>query len=91
MVSLIVFLLLSALCVWVSLLNWWVVIAYVLWRRRSGSWLPFIGGLFGAGALLFGPFSELSSWWWVPLFLDWGCLPGFTFTLLWLGMKKLRE
>lgn len=51
--------------------------ASILWRafvrrRKAPSWIPFIGGLSGALALLLVPVPGARSWWWLPLLLDWG-------------------
>ena len=67
---------------WICVGNAWILILD-LRRRPAPSWLPLIGGLLGVTGFLLLPFSWAARVWWVPLFLDWGSIPGFTHTLLW--------
>lgn len=65
------------------ILNW---IAF--WKRHirnepnSPSWIPLLGALFGALSLWIAPI-KLNTLWWIPLFIDWGSLPGLSYTLFW--------
>jgi hypothetical protein len=43
--------------------------------KRTGSLVPLIGGLSGAGAMLMGPYPHLYRWAWIPLAFDPGSLP----------------
>lgn len=67
--------------------NWWFV--YVgLVKRKHESWIPLIGGALGCVGCLLSPYAVLNRYWWVPLLLDWGCVPGFghcaVYYLVWL-------
>jgi hypothetical protein len=41
-------------------------------RSKSGSFIPYLGGLAGLAACFALPFRFLRNWWWVPLFADLG-------------------
>lgn len=76
-------LLLLAVFAWLSALN-----ASVFWKQtirkvRTPSWIPLIGGLVGALAFRILPVPFLNAFWWLPLLLDTGCLPGLLYTLIW--------
>jgi len=65
-----------AISMWVVGLN-----AFVFWKGRVrkenvGSWIPLIGGTFGAIGLLLIPVPSLHAFWWIPLLIDWGSVPG---------------
>lgn len=53
--------------------------AYLLWQAKlhhhSNSLVLFIGGVFGAVAVLILPVANSVYWCWLPLVLDVGCLP----------------
>ena len=76
-------LLLFAIFLWLSCLN-----AVEFWKRhmrkeKARSWVPLLGGGAGSLALLAIPTHGLKLWWWLPLLLDWGSLPGLFYTLAW--------
>jgi hypothetical protein len=53
-------------------------------RERTSSWIPIVGGLCGVAAALIVPFPLAKQFWWLPLLLDWGSLPGLSYTLIYL-------
>ncbi|MHC4202140.1 MAG: hypothetical protein ACYSU0_19285, partial [Planctomycetota bacterium] len=59
-----------------------IFVAGAVFRRRLGSWVPYIGGVSGCVALLVVPIAGTAFWCWVPLLADWGCIPGEVYTLL---------
>ena len=67
---------------WILLLNTHVFVRGYVLRRPSGSWVPFVGGLAGALGLLIVPVAAFHEYWWVPLVIDWGSIPGTLFTIL---------
>jgi hypothetical protein len=76
---------------WLMILN-----ALVFWRRCvqkrvASSWIPFLGGLLAAAGLALIPLAGIHKWWWLPFFLDWGCLPGITFSIVHLFIAGLRK
>lgn len=61
--------------------NGYVAIRRYLLHKPAPSWLPLIGGASGVLGMLLIPYP-LGKWlYFVPLALDWGCLPGFSHTL----------
>ena len=65
----------------------------VFWRRyvsrvTDASWLPLVGGSAGVIGLLVFPGENASRYWFFPLLLDWGCVPGFAFTIWWYVVRK---
>jgi len=74
---------LLALSSWLAGLN-----GYVFWkgcvrREQTSSWIPVLGGGLGVAALTIIPVVTVNRWWWLPLVLDWGSLPGIIFTVCW--------
>ena len=67
---------------WICVVNAWILVTN-LRRRRAPSWIPLVGGVLGAVGLWTLPFPETRSLWWLPLFLDWGSIPGLTHAVVW--------
>jgi hypothetical protein len=68
----------------------------VLWRalvsRRHGpSVIPFLPGVAGALALWVTPLPSLRPYAWVPLVVDYGCLPYLAGCSLYLGLDAWRH
>ena len=72
--------LLLVCCVWVSGFNWSTVVIGLRGKQRAPSWVPLIGGITGTVAVFVSPIAWLHRYWWVPLVLDWGTIPGHIFT-----------
>jgi hypothetical protein len=68
--------------------NWSCIWRYVR-KGEHESWIPLVGGFFGCGGCLGIP--ALSEYWGVPWVVDWGSLPGFTFTLAYFGIWFWRR
>jgi hypothetical protein len=69
--------------------------ASVLWiwyiqKRRPPSWVPLVAGLSGAIGLWVLPVAAAHRWWWLPLVLDWGSLPGIGHALLYHLIRRRR-
>jgi hypothetical protein len=67
----------------------------IFWRRNikkstGASWVPLIGGGIGIIGIFVLPGNQFSWLWFVPLIVDFGCLPGFLFTALWY-FKKAKK
>ncbi len=63
--------------VFVSISNW-VCITREIIERKHHSWTPLIGGvLMYCGILLCGV-DLTKAYWWAPLMIDFGCIPGFS-------------
>lgn len=73
--------LLFVVCAFISLcvmsMNWYIFIVVFILKKKASSWVPLLGGVMGVFALLlYSPLSQTLRWIWVPLFLDWGSIPG---------------
>jgi hypothetical protein len=72
--------------------GWAIVANWVIpFRKGGGSLIPLVGGSLVAVAFAVVPVDVLNSLWWVPLFVDLGCVPLFTLTgghLLWRAASK---
>ena len=73
--------LLGAVFVWLATLNATVVWQGGFRRKKTSSWIPLVAGVCGSLALVVAPLPQASRWWWIPLILDWGSIPGLLFTL----------
>jgi hypothetical protein len=69
------------LFVWLAFLNATVFWQRHIQKRKAPSWIPLLGGLFGVAALLALPMPIANQFWWIPLLLDWGSLPGLLYTV----------
>ena len=61
-----------------------------LFGRKPESWIPLIGGVSGTLACLIAPSIEIRAWWWLPLLLDFGTLPGSVWTGVYLLWRRQR-
>ncbi|MCX7045853.1 MAG: hypothetical protein NTX50_10275 [Candidatus Sumerlaeota bacterium] len=61
---------------WIAGMNAFIFWRIFLQKRQAPSWVPLLGGGFGVIGLLTIPFESAHTWWWLPLILDWGSLPG---------------
>jgi hypothetical protein len=82
-----VLLLVSALaCVGNASVLW----TYYVWKRKAPSWIPLVGGVTGVIGLWIIPVPAAHRWWWVPLVLDWGSLPGFSMVAYYVLTNRLK-
>lgn len=81
---------LGAIFIWLSFLNWRVFYLRIT-KRESPSWIPLMGGVSGSLALILFPGNALVSYWWRPLLLDYGCLPGLTHLAYWWVARSQPE
>ena len=59
--------------------------------RESRSMIPLLGGGIGALGSWLIPIHFLNEYWWIPLLLDWGCVPGLLYALTWwLFVRRFR-
>jgi hypothetical protein len=68
-------------------LNWRLVYSRSRGKGK-GSWIPLAGG--GLMAIGLAVRAQTSSWWWLPLLLDWGCAPGLLYTA-WFFLNRARR
>jgi hypothetical protein len=74
---------------WVSVLNWHAVLSRFFNRKsRESSWIPVVGGAAISIGIFLMPLNGTAKWFWVALLLDWGCLPGIIFTILYYLKRK---
>lgn len=66
-----------------ALSNWVIFFRGYILRKHTQSWNPLLAGLLGAIAIFLIPIKEVSSWWWLPFFLDWGSIPGIGHAVFW--------
>ncbi len=50
-------------------------------RKEGPSWIPLLGGILTAVGMLCMPINGTAIWMWIPLFLDYGCIPGISYSL----------
>lgn len=63
--------------------------AWTLWirrTRRAPSWIPLIGGALASFGIYIQENEVVSSLWWIPFFIDYGCIPGFMHTAIAWGL-----
>jgi hypothetical protein len=91
------FIVLSAVCLIITILNWSIIVTYLKDRRsnpdaRASSWIPLIGGVAGSVAFAISPVLDggLRPYFWVPLLTDWGCLPGFIHAAVFILLMRRR-
>lgn len=83
-VSWIVALVCLAAALWLGGLNWMVFWKRHIRREEAPSWIPMLAGFLGVVGLTFLPVKALQAWFWLPILLDWGSIPGLAFSLLFL-------
>lgn len=64
----------------ITLVNGGIFVQMAILRQDAPSWVPLIGGLALMIALLLCPLPGTARWWWLPLLVDYGCVPGFAHT-----------
>jgi hypothetical protein len=70
--------------------NWRVFLMGVR-GERAPSWVPLIGGVLGSLSCWLAPSPWFNANWRVPLFIDWGSVPGLVHTLVWLIFLRSRD
>jgi hypothetical protein len=76
---------------WVGILNAGVFWKGVVLRQSTPSFIPLLAGLCGMVAVLIVPLTGVNRWWWIPLLLDWGSLPGILVSVVYyLYMSKVK-
>lgn len=76
-------------CFSVMVVNWIGVVRYFVYRKRY-SCIPIVGGAIGFIGMLVSPFPLLRQLWWLPLLLDYGCLPALVSLAFLLIYRWLR-
>ena len=82
--------LLLTLSIYFIIINW-IIFVLQLMKKKTASWIPFLGGFLGVLGLMMLPVEGALELWWVPLVIDYGCLLGMghtAFYYLFLHKKK---
>jgi hypothetical protein len=58
----------------------WTIVFYALFKKKYSSWAPLVGGVLAAVGLAILPMAGVAKYWYVPLIIDYGCLPGMAHT-----------
>ncbi len=72
---------LLALFLYVAFLNAWILLDGLRGKEYVPSWIPLFGGVCGAMGIGFLPVDAVKTFWWLPLFLDYGTIPGMLHTI----------
>ncbi|HJY30413.1 MAG TPA: hypothetical protein VJ306_20440 [Pyrinomonadaceae bacterium] len=76
---------------WIGSLNTVIFWKGVILRQKTPSAMPLLAGFCGTVALLIVPLTGVRRWWWIPLLLDWGSLPGILVGVVYhLYMSKVK-
>lgn len=67
--------------VWLIALNWRIFYVNYIKKDKFVSWIPLIPGITVILAFILLPNNRFTYLFWIGFFLDWGCLPGFIFTI----------
>jgi len=70
-------------------MNWFIAYHGIFNQRRASS-VPILGGLFLAIGLATMPTETSFTFWWLPFFVDWGCVPMFVYAA-WTGLRGRRS
>jgi hypothetical protein len=79
------------LFIWLASMNASVFWATFVQKKKTSSWIPVIGGACGAISLAIVPVQGASWWWWLPLILDWGSIPGILVSLVYALARSRRS
>jgi hypothetical protein len=70
--------------------NWKMVICHFRFKSR-GSMIPVIGGLCAGFGFLAAPSPTISFFWWLPPFIDPGCIPMVVAALGYVAWKSIKR
>lgn len=83
-------LLLGAGFLWLSVMNW-IILVQRFTRTRAPSWMPLLGAVLGIAAIFMDPDRRFVAFWWAPLIVDAGTLPGILASLGWWVVRRRRK
>ncbi len=75
---------------YVIIMNWAIVFHWLV-KKKHSSWAPLVGGVLAAVGLANLPVEAVAKYWYVPLIIDYGCLPGMAHTAWFFLTGKHRE
>jgi hypothetical protein len=72
---------------WLFILNWKVFWNSLVKRKTTASWIPLLAGCLLCVAFLIFPFNSNRWLCWLAFVIDWGSLPGISFSI-WHGISR---
>lgn len=75
-----IFLLLS---LWIIIGNWYCFVLDAILRKKSPSWIPFLGAIFLIAFCFVLPYPIFRKWWWAAFILDYGSGLGVLYAIMW--------
>ena len=75
---------------WAILGNYVYIFQWYI-KRKHSSQIPFIGGILGSIGLVISPVNSLNQYWWIPLFLDPGCVCLLVATIVYWGFRHNKK
>jgi len=75
---------------WIATCNLWIVLHYYF-RMKHGSLIPGVGGIIGVLAIIMAPLEAFKHYWWIPLFVDIGCIPLLIITIVFFFRGKHKK
>ena len=82
---------LGTLSIWTICLNWKCFWFTYIKKEKAGSWIPVVPGALLMVAFILYPNAAVNRLAWIGLFIDWGCIPGFAFALLWRFVTFIKN
>jgi hypothetical protein len=76
--------------VWLVILNWGCFYVGFIKKIRSPSWIPIFPGLLIFLGFRYFPENVYSNFSWIAFIIDWGCLPGISYTIF-FHFDRLRK
>ena len=78
--------------IWIMILNWICFATTFLLRREwSPSWIPLASGCLLSVSLVILPGKQPILLLLLPLFLDWGCIPGLSHAAIFHAQRIRRD
>ncbi len=73
-----------------TIFNGVIVFGGLFLKKKMPSIVPFVGGVTGLYALKLAPWESVHAYWWVPLLLDFGCVPCVVLFVLDQLIRKIK-
>ena len=82
---------LGVLGIWTIFLNWKCFWYTYIKKQKASTWIPIIPGALLMIAFILYPNDVINRLAWIGLLIDWGCFPGFIFTLIWRFIAFIKN
>lgn len=73
---------------WVIVINY-IVLFDIIRKKCVRSWIPLVGGSSVAIAFAISSLTVFKAYWFVPLLLDFGCIPGITHAVFYMLLTRV--